>query len=47
MSNHSLRVSATVETLTRDLAARIVKCGRDAIAGRGAFHWALSGGSTP
>ena len=32
MSNHSLRVSATVETLTRDLAARIVKCGRDAIA---------------
>jgi 6-phosphogluconolactonase len=47
MSNHALRVSATVETLTRDLASRIVKCARDAIAGRGAFHWALSGGSTP
>lgn len=47
MSAHSLRVSPTAEALTLDAAARIVKCARDAIAGRGAFHWALSGGSTP
>lgn len=47
MSAHSLRVSPTAEALTIDAAARIVKCARDAIAGRGAFHWALSGGSTP
>lgn len=47
MSAHSLRVSASIDALTGDVAARIVKCARDAIAGRGAFHWALSGGSTP
>ncbi|MBX7214636.1 MAG: 6-phosphogluconolactonase [Thermoflexales bacterium] len=42
-----MRVSDTAEALTGDAAARIVKCARDAIAGRGTFHWALSGGGTP
>lgn len=40
-------ISATPEHLMRDAAAAIAIACADAVAERGAFHWALSGGSTP
>ena len=42
-----LHISPDVPTLMRDAAARVVACYEAAIARRGVFHFALSGGSTP
>lgn len=42
-----LRLVANPAALHRAAAARVLESARRATAERGAFHWALSGGSTP
>ncbi len=42
-----LHISPDVPTLMQDAAARVLACYQAAIARRGVFHFALSGGSTP
>lgn len=47
MSGLRLRVSPTPEAAGRDNAEAFAAAARQAVAGRGAFHVALSGGRTP
>ena len=42
-----LRISPDIPTLTRDAAEHVLACYQAAIARRGVFHFALSGGKTP
>jgi 6-phosphogluconolactonase len=47
MSAHTIRLFADVESLGEAAAHEFVRCAREAIAARGRFTVALSGGSTP
>ncbi|NJM42265.1 MAG: 6-phosphogluconolactonase [Anaerolineae bacterium] len=42
-----LHISPDAQTLMHDAAARVLACYEAAVARRGVFHFALSGGSTP
>ena len=45
--NHELVTVADSDTLARQGAVYVAKCARDAVAARGSFRFAVSGGRTP
>ncbi len=47
MSSRIIRIFTDKEALSEDAAHEFVRCAREAVAGRGRFTVALSGGSTP